>query len=93
MQIPHRNQLTSPGPRRNFRDDQKNKPAEVILKEMTVTFNSITTSRNPQDITRESMKELVKSQYSVIFEGLGKFSRELYKLRLKSNSTPAKHSP
>ena len=38
-------------------------------------------------------KELVLKNYSDIFQGLGKFPGEPYKLRLKPDSTPAKHRP
>ena len=39
------------------------------------------------------MKESVLKNYSDIFQGLGKFPGEPYKLRLKPDSTPAKHRP
>ena len=38
-------------------------------------------------------KESVLKHYSDIFQGLGKFPGEPYKLRLKPDSTPAKHRP
>ena len=38
-------------------------------------------------------KESVLKNYSDIFQGLGKFPGEPYKLRLKPDSTPAKHRP
>ena len=38
-------------------------------------------------------KELVLKNYSDIFQCLGKFPGEPYKLRLKPDSTPAKHRP
>ena len=38
-------------------------------------------------------KESVLKYYSEIFQGLGKFPGEPYKLRLKPDSTPAKHRP
>ena len=38
-------------------------------------------------------KESVLKNYSDIFQGLGKFPGEHYKLRLKPDSTPAKHIP
>ena len=39
------------------------------------------------------MKESVTSVYSDVFQGLGKFQGDPYKLRLKPNSTPARHKP
>ena len=38
-------------------------------------------------------KESVTSIYSDVFQGLGKFPGDPYKLRLKPNSTPARHKP
>ena len=38
-------------------------------------------------------KESVTSVYSDVFQGLGKFPGDPYKLRLKPNSTPARHKP
>ena len=38
-------------------------------------------------------KESVLKNYSDIFQGLGKFPGDPYKLRLKPDSTPAKHRP
>ena len=38
-------------------------------------------------------KESVLKNYSDIFQGLGKFPGEPYKLRVKPDSTPAKHRP
>ena len=37
--------------------------------------------------------ESVTSVYSDVFQGLGKFPGDPYKLRLKPNSTPARHKP
>ena len=39
------------------------------------------------------MKEAVTSVYSDVFQGLGKFPGDPYKLRLKPNSKPARHKP
>ena len=38
-------------------------------------------------------QEKVESTYSDIFQGLGKFLGDLYKLRLKPDAVPAKHRP
>ena len=38
-------------------------------------------------------KESVTSVYSDVFQGLGKFPGDPYKLRLKPSSTPARHKP
>ena len=38
-------------------------------------------------------KESVTSVYSDVFQGLGKFPGDPYKLRLKPNSSPARHKP
>ena len=39
------------------------------------------------------LREAVISVYADVFQGLGKFLGEPYKLRLKPNSIPAKHKP
>ena len=39
------------------------------------------------------LKEAVTTVYSDVFQGLGKFPGDPYKLRLKPNSTPARHKP
>ena len=39
------------------------------------------------------VKEAVTSVYSDVFQGLGKFPGDAYKLRLKPNSTPVRHKP
>ena len=38
-------------------------------------------------------QEKVESTYADIFQGLGKFPGEPYKLRLKPDAVPAKHRP
>ena len=38
-------------------------------------------------------QDKVESTYADIFQGLGKFPGELYKLRLKPDAVPAKHRP
>ena len=38
-------------------------------------------------------QEKVKSTYADVFQGLGKFPGEPYKLRLKPDAVPAKHRP
>ena len=38
-------------------------------------------------------QEKVESTYADVFQGLGKFPGELYKLRLKPDAVPAKHRP
>ena len=38
-------------------------------------------------------QEKVESTYADVFEGLGKFPGEPYKLRLKPDAVPAKHRP
>ena len=39
------------------------------------------------------IQEKVESTYADIFQGLGKFPGEPYKLRLKPDASPAKHRP
>ena len=39
------------------------------------------------------MQECMLQEYFDIFEGLGKFPGEPYKLKLEPNSVPAKHRP
>ena len=36
---------------------------------------------------------MIETTYQDVFQGLGKFPGEPYKLRLKENSVPAKHRP
>ena len=38
-------------------------------------------------------QEKVESTYADVFQGLGKFPGEPYKLRLKPDAVPAKHRP
>ena len=45
------------------------------------------------DLSRPLTEGYIKSEYSDIFEGLGRFPGEPYRLKLKPDSTPAKHRP
>ena len=49
-------------------------------------------SINPDSLKNQPLtQQMIESTYSDVFEGLGKFPGEPYKLRLKENSVPAKH--
>ena len=39
------------------------------------------------------IQEKVESKYADVFQGLGKFPGDPYKLRLKPDAVPAKHRP
>ena len=41
----------------------------------------------------KSTQEMIETMYQDVFQGLGKFHGEPYKLRLKENYVPAKHQP
>ena len=68
----------------------------------TNTKKLVKTAVSPKDVQHihpDSLKnkplaqEMIETTYQDVFEGLGKFPGEPYKLRLKENYVPAKHRP
>ena len=68
----------------------------------TSTKKLVKTAVTPKDVQHihpDSLKnkpltqEMIETTYQDVFQGLGKFPREPYKLRLKENYVPAKHRP
>ena len=78
-------------------------PAEENSMEATqINVATSLNSQNPPDSsTKQSLsitdipltQEKVESTYADVFQGLGKFPGEPYKLRLKPDAVPAKHRP
>ena len=68
----------------------------------TSTKKLVKTTVTPKDVQHihpDSLKnkpltqEMIETTYQDVFQGLGKFPGEPYKLRLKENYVPAKHQP
>ena len=58
--------------------------------------NSSSIGSNKQSLSITDLpltQEKVESTHADVFQGLGKFPGELYKLRLKPDAVPAKHRP
>ena len=74
----------------NSRDPANTDRKEQFLKELPLQApNCLRLAWKTGPLTKES----VISVYSDVFQGLGKFPGDPYKLRLKPNSTPARHKP
>ena len=79
---------------------EANKTEEISSSSSEMTDSTPTTAHSASILSvcskpTETLltKESVLKNYSDIFQGLGKFPGEPYKLRLKPDSTPAKHRP
>ena len=69
-------------------------PDGKIATEHSKDSKKLTKSINPDSLKNQHLtQEMIESTYPDVFEGLGKFSGEPYKFRLKENSIPAKHHP
>ena len=75
-------------PQRENTKKQKKK-ANLTVYPMTVGSNNPSLSIADLPLTQEK----VESTYADVFQGLGKFPGEPYKLRLKPDAVPAKHRP
>ena len=75
------------------------KKTPQLPEHQVATEHSSNSKKPAKNINPDSLKnqpltqEMIESTYPDVFEGLGKFSGEPYKLRLKENSVPAKHHP
>ena len=65
--------------------------AESPKTQISLNCGSIKPSLSIADLPLT--QEKVESTYADIFQGLGKFPGEPYKLRLKPDAVPAKHRP
>ena len=63
------------------------------MAESQETQNSLNSGSNNHSLSIAEKVEKVESTYADIFQGLGKFPGDPYKLRLKPDAVPAKHRP
>ena len=78
---------------KSIQESQTNCSASVNIKKLVKTT---ATPKDVQHIHPDSLKstqEMIETTYQDVFQGLGKFPGEPYKLRLKENYVPAKHQP
>ena len=78
-----------------YRSQMNNASISDIADSLESTPNSVSGSNNHSlSITDLPLtQEKVESTYADVFQGLGKFPGEPYKLRLKPDAVPAKHRP
>ena len=76
--------------------------SQMSCSASTNTKKLVKTAVSPKDVQHihsDSLKnqpltqEMIETTYQDVFQGLGKFPGEPYKLRLKENYVPAKHRP
>ena len=70
--------------------------AQMNVASTSDSQNSSSSGSNKQSLSITDLsltQEKVESTYADIFQGLGKFPGEPYKLRLKPDAVPAKHRP
>ena len=65
----------------------------VESQETQISSNSGSNKRSLSIADLPLTQEKVESTYADIFQGLGKFPGDPYKLRLKPDAVPAKHRP
>ena len=76
-------------------EDSPNPSTEAQMN-IASTQNSSNKGSNKQSLSITDLpltQEKVESTYADVFQGLGKFPGEPYKLRLKPDAVPAKHRP
>ena len=78
-----------------YRSQMNNASISDMADSLESTPNSVSGSNNHSlSITDLPLtQEKVESTYADVFQGLGKFPGEPYKLRLKPDAVPAKHRP
>ena len=70
--------------------------AQMNVASTSDSQNSSNNGSNKQSLSITDLpltQEKVESTYADVFQGLGKFPGEPYKLRLKPDAVPAKHRP
>ena len=74
---------------------QSSVSGQSVLEQSGVTGQSVSGQTKPSlsIVDLPLMQEKVESTYADVFQGLGKFPGEPYKLRLKPDAVPAKHRP
>ena len=65
----------------------------VESQESQISLNSASSNHSLSIADLPLTQEKVESTYADIFQGLGKFPGDPYKLRLKPDAVPAKHRP
>ena len=84
----------SPDPISNSHTAKSTKSQKSAIS--SVPINSSVSGSNLQSLSITDLplsQEKVESTYADVFQGLGKFPGEPYKLRLKPDAVPAKHRP
>ena len=82
-----------PNPEANETEEISNTSSKMTDSTPTTAHSASVFSVHSKPTETPLTKEPVLKNYSDIFQGLGKFPGEPYKLRLKPDSTPAKHRP